>query len=59
MITDKLIQECIAFDKSEYNIDKTPEQMREELEKLQAKGCLVEHSFHCPGCPKFRNGCPL
>lgn len=59
MITEKLIQDCIAYDKAEYNEVKTPDQIQAELEKLEARGCLVEHCLHCPGCPKFGINCPI
>lgn len=59
MITEKLIDDCIAYDKSEYNETKTFEQEKSELEQIEKTGCLVENILHCSSCPKFINECPL
>lgn len=58
-LSDKLISEWIRFAKDEYNKDLIEDQAIEEIMALHNKGCLVEHSQHCPSCPKWKNCCPI
>lgn len=59
MITDKLIKECQAFDKSEYDEDTPYDAVKRQLEALESRGCVVENIRHCPNCPKFGKSCPI
>lgn len=55
----KLIQDCIEYDKNDTDTTKTVEEVEHELDVLSAKGCIVDHIMHCPGCPKFGKNCPI
>lgn len=59
MISEKLIKDCIAYDKAEYNENKSFDQVKAELEAIESTGCLIENIMNCSSCPKFVNECPL
>jgi len=58
-ISESLLSDWISYAKAEYDEDLSEDEAIEQITNMHNKGCLVEHSRHCPGCPKFGKNCPI